>query len=225
MAEIAPATAPQATALCDWLDSIALEDGGIPFVLPLGVAAGSAPWWRGGGASASSIQITAITTASALRVAAADPKAAAHPWLERAVEYCLGEIERGEGAPSAYVLAFSVRFLDALYESRPEDAERLLGRLSEFIPADGRVPVSGGMEDESLKPLDFAPYPNRPARTLFSDEVIDADLERLAGLQQDDGGWIVEYLPISPAGTLDWRGYATVSAVDVLRRNGIADPA
>jgi len=28
--EIAPATAPQAAALCDWLDSIALPDGGLP---------------------------------------------------------------------------------------------------------------------------------------------------------------------------------------------------
>ena len=222
LAEIAPATAPQATALCDWLDSIALDDGGLPMALPIGTAAGSAPWWQGADSSTSSLQITAITTASALRVAAGDPGVGAHPWLERAVEYCIGEIDRGDGAPFAYVLAFSIRFLDALYETRPEETERLLGRLSEFVPADGRVPVSGGTEGETLNPLDFAPYPDRPARTLFSDEVIAADLERLAGLQQDDGGWVVDYLKISPAGSLDWRGYVTVSAVDVMRRNGAA---
>jgi hypothetical protein len=29
----------------------------------------------------------------------------------------------------------------------------------------------------------------------------------------------------SPAGALDWRGYATVRAIDVLRRNGAVDEA
>jgi hypothetical protein len=50
--------------------------------------------------------------------------------------------------------------------------------------------------------------------------VIAADLDRLAALQQDDGGWTVDFRTSSPAGSLDWRGYATVSAIDVLRRNG-----
>jgi hypothetical protein len=54
---------------------------------------------------------------------------------------------------------------------------------------------------------------------LFTGQVIAADLDRLAALQQEDGGWIVDYLEISPAGSLDWRGDATVRAVDVLRRN------
>src|SRR5215212_6992058 len=39
--EIAPATAPQATALCDWLGSVTLPDGGLPFALPLRTTAGS----------------------------------------------------------------------------------------------------------------------------------------------------------------------------------------
>ena len=34
LAEIAPATAPQSVALCDWLGSVSLADGGLPFALP-----------------------------------------------------------------------------------------------------------------------------------------------------------------------------------------------
>ena len=45
----------------------------------------------------------------------------------------------------------------------------------------------------------------------------------LAALQQDDGGWTVDYMRISPAGSLDWRGYATVRAVEILRQNGRLD--
>lgn len=219
-AQIAPATAPQAVALCDWLGSVSRPDGGLPFAMPLGMTAGSAPWWQDADLSTSSLQITAVSTAEALRVAAHDPAVASHPWLESATQYCLTAIEGMEKAPFAYVLAFSVRFLDALQETRPADAERLLQRLGEFVPADGRVPVRGGTEDETLHPLDIAPYPGRPARPLFSEEVIEADLDRVASGQQEDGGWTVDFLQISPAGSLDWRGYATVLAIDTLRRNG-----
>jgi hypothetical protein len=217
-ADIAPATAPRAAALCDWLTSVTLPDGGLPMALPLGMTAGSGPWWQAADPSVSSLQITAVTAATAHRVAAHDPAVAAHPWLERATRYCLDAIDALDDAPFAYVLAFSVRFLDAVHETRPE-AAGLLRKLAAYIPADGLIPVTGGTEDEMLRPLDVAPYPGQPARELYSADVISADLERLAALQQDDGGWIVDFLKISPAGSLDWRGYATVSAIDILRRN------
>jgi hypothetical protein len=31
----------------------------------------------------------------------------------------------------------------------------------------------------------------------------------------------VDYLVISPAGKLDWRGIATIRAIDTLKRNGV----
>jgi hypothetical protein len=154
------------------------------------------------------------------RVAAHDPAVATHPWLDRATEYCLSAIERLKEPPFAYVLAFSVQLLDALHDSRPDEAAAGLERLNDFVPADGKLAVRGGAEDEMLHPLDLAPYPERPTRALFRDEVIAADLDRLAALQQPDGGWVVDYLKISPVGSLDWRGYATMRAVDILRRNG-----
>jgi hypothetical protein len=216
---IAPASTPRAVALCDWLESITLADGGLPFALPLGMAAGSGPWWTAAEQSVSSLQITTVTAAAAHRVAASDSAVAAHPWLERATDYCLTAIQGIDEPPFAYVLLFSVRFLDALLDSRPEQAQSGLARLKEFVPADGKLRVQGGTENEALHPLDLAPYPDRPARTLLTDEVISADLDRLAALQQNDGGWVVDYLKISPAGSLDWRGHATVHAVDILRRN------
>jgi hypothetical protein len=218
--DIAPATAPHAATLCDWLNSITLADGGLPFALPLGVPAGSAPWWQNADPTESSLQITAITTAAAQRVAAHDPAVAAHPWLERATNYCLDAIRAIDEEPFAYVLAFSLHLLDAVYDSRPEAAE-LLRKLGSYIPADGRLRVRGGAEDETLHPLDLAPYPDRPARDLFNEDVISADLERLAALQQDDGGWIVDFRSSSPAGALEWRGYATVRAITILARNGV----
>ncbi|PZG17981.1 hypothetical protein C1J01_16510 [Nonomuraea aridisoli] len=218
--EIAPATAPQAAALCDWLESVTLPDGGLPFVLPIGDTAATAPWWAGGDPAVSSLQITSVSAAAAHRVAVHDPAVAAHPWLEQATRYCLDAIQAMKEPPHAYVLAFAVRFLDAVHDTRPRAAE-LLKRLGDHIPEDGRVRVEGGTEEEALRPLDFAPSPGRPARTLFEPEVIAADLVRLAGQQRDDGGWAVDYARISPAGAMEWRGAATVNAVKILRANGL----
>ncbi|MCF6475584.1 hypothetical protein FAF44_45625 [Nonomuraea sp. MG754425] len=219
-AEAAPVTSPHAAALCDWLDSVTLPDGGLPFALPLTVPAATAPWWAGGADGASSLQITAVSAAAAHRVAAHDPAVAAHPWLERATRYCLDTIAELEERPPAYVLSFAVRFLDAVYDAEPRAAD-LLKRLGALIPEDGRVPVEGGADGEALRPLDFAPLPGRPVRGLFEPDVIAADLVRLAGQQQDDGGWVVDYARISPAGSLEWRGAATVDAVRILRANGL----
>ncbi|MFB4281998.1 MULTISPECIES: hypothetical protein [unclassified Nonomuraea] len=218
--EIAPVTSPHAAALCDWLDSVTLPDGGLPFSLPLTVPTATATWWAGGAADTSSLQITAITAAVAHRVAVHDPAVAGHPWLEKATRYCLDTIAALEEMPHAYVLSFAVHFLDAVYDSHPRAAD-LLKRLGAHVPEDGRVPVEGGTENEALRPLDIAPYPGRPARGLFDPEVIAADLVRLAGEQQDDGGWTVDYARFSPAGSLEWRGAVTVKTVSILRANGL----
>ncbi|MFG1702214.1 hypothetical protein ACFLIM_03385 [Nonomuraea sp. M3C6] len=216
--EIAPHTAPQAVALCDWLESVTLPDGGLPFALPITVADGTAPWWAGADSAVSSLQITSVSAAAAHRVAVHDAAVAAHPWLEKATRYCLDAIQALDERPHAYILSFAIHFLDAVYDSQPRAAD-LLKRLGGYIPADGRVRVEGGTEHEALRPLDFAPYPGQPVRELFEPEVIAADLVRLAGEQQDDGGWVVDYARISPAGALDWRGAITVQAVEILRAN------
>jgi hypothetical protein len=81
----------------------------------------------------------------------------------------------------------------------------------------------GGRPDEALWPLDIAPEPDRPARTLLGQTVVAADLERLAAAQDEDGGWSVDFQSYSPAAPLEWRGYATVRALAVLHANAVTD--
>ncbi len=45
LAEIGPATTPRAGELCDWLASVTLPAGGLPFALPVADPAGCAPFW------------------------------------------------------------------------------------------------------------------------------------------------------------------------------------
>jgi hypothetical protein len=218
-AETGPA--PQAATLCHWLDEVSLADGGLPLALPMAITAGSGPWWAGADATQSSLQITSVVAARAQRAAEGDPAIANHPWLARATEYSLAEIAKLDSSPGGYVLAFCIQLLDAVHGDRPEAAD-LLERVFAFVPANGHVPVHGGEEDETLRPLDLAPDPDGAARTLLDPAVVEADLDRLASGQLQDGGWTVDFVSRSPAGKLDWRGYATVAAVDVLQRNGRA---
>jgi hypothetical protein len=217
-ADIGPATTPRATELCDWLAGVTLPDGGLPFALPVTDPAGCAPFWAQADPSISTLQSTAFVAGTAQRVAAHDPTVAAHPWLETATRYCLDAIAAVEAAPHAIELCFAVQFLDAIYETHPRAAE-LLDHLGRFIPDNGLVHVDGGADDEWMRPLDFAPTPGRPARTLFTSDIVHTDLRRLADQQQTDGGWHVDFMSYSPAATLDWRGHMTVRAISILQRN------
>jgi len=219
-ADVAPVTAPEAVELCDYLDAVALPDGGLPFALPIEDPKGTAPFWAQADPQAFSLQITAIVAAHANRVAAHDPAVAGHPWLARATSCCLAAIDGLETAPEAYVLAFSLQLLDAVHD-RVSVAPGLLARLGEYVPRDGRLRVVGGLPDETLWPLDLTPEPGCPVRTLLDEAAVATDLERLVAEQKEDGGWSVDFQSYSPAAALEWRGYATVRALSVLRHNSM----
>jgi hypothetical protein len=217
-ADAAPATAREAVELCDWLQSVSLPDGGLPFALPIADPAACAPFWAEADPATSSLQITAYVAGAAHRVAAHDPAVAEHPWLDQGTSYCLRAIEALDDAPHALVLNASLQFLDAAHDTHPEAAD-LIERLGGLIPDGGLLPVGGGIEGERIRPLDIAPLPDRPVRELFGSDLITAELQRLAGEQQDDGGWTVDFQSYSPAAALEWRGYVTVQAALILTRN------
>lgn len=211
---------PRTAEVFDWLGRVTLTDGGVPFALPVADPAGCAPFWVGADPGESSLQSTAFVAAVAHQVAARDPSVAGHPWLAAATRYCFAAIRALDEAPHAIVSRFAVNFLDATYDSHDE-ARELLPHLGRFVPRDGLAPVAGGKDGETLRALDFAPFPGRPARSLVDESAVAADLARLADGQQDDGGWVVDFDSYSPAAALEWRGYATVAAVATLRANGV----
>jgi hypothetical protein len=225
-AEIAPATTRQAAELCDWLAAVSLADGGLPFAFPVTEPAGCASFWVDADSGTSSLHITAAVTAEAHRVARHDPAVASHPWLGRATEFCLDAITAQDRPSHALELRYSLGFLDAVAEPGHRESDRalaLIGRLGTAIPDSGCLHVAGGKDDEMMRPLDFAPVPGRPARSVVTEAAVAADLKRLAGLQQDDGGWPLEWASASPAAALEWRGWLTVRATSILRANGILD--
>lgn len=215
LAEARDTTSRRPVEVCDWLAAHALPDGGVPFGLPYSDIDGCAPHWVSADPTVSSLQMTTQLAAQAHRLARYRADIAAHPWLAGATAYCLDAIERITEAPHAYELMFAMHFLDAV-----PGAGSLIDRLARYAAGDGPTPVTGGAEGEALHLLDLTPYPDAPSRAAFSAEAVAADLDRLAGAQQPDGGWSVDFTAFSPAAALEWRGYATVQAVAILRAAG-----
>jgi hypothetical protein len=212
--EVAPLTSPLAVGLLDWLDRIAVDGGALPFALPGGATAGSAPMWGTADTQSPSLHMTCVVLSIAHRVARHDPEVAAHPWLRRATDWAMREIAGLDGPSDAIEFRYVLQLLDAL------DARDELERLGVHLPPDGTMAVTGGKPDEAMRPLDFSPEPDRPIRDLLDPQTIEADLDRLEAEQHDDGGWDVDWKHWSPAGGLEWRGWATVRAVRMLRANG-----
>ncbi|HST43414.1 MAG TPA: hypothetical protein VLK58_28065 [Conexibacter sp.] len=221
LAEQAPEAAPAAGELtgrlCDWLDTIALDGGALPFSLAGADGPGTAPWWAGGDPTEPSLHITAGIGAYAQRVRAQAPALADHPWLTRATDWCLEQVAAGQRPEGGgYTLAFVLGLLDAVVDVRPS-ATAELERMAAFVPESGALPVSGGTDSEVLRPLRISPEPGRPLRALMPAEAIARDLAALAGEQEEDGGWTVDFPSSSPAGALEWRGIATIEAITLLR--------
>jgi hypothetical protein len=219
LADAGPATSPHATALFDWLDSVTLPDGGLPFALPISDPVACAPFWIHTDPAESSLQITAAVATQAHRAARWDESIRNHPWLATATRYCFDAIRQIDEAPFAYVLFFALQLLDVASDTHPQ-ARELLGHLGQFVPRNGALAVVGGAEGETLHLLDYATEPGRPIRDLLDPNAVLEDLDRLEQGQLQDGGWAVDFTSYSDAASLEWRGYATISAVAVLRMNG-----
>lgn len=215
-AEGAPASTERGVELLDWLESRSAEDGGIPLALPVPDPAGSSSIWTAADTTASSLQMTSQIAAHAHRLGRKQPIVREHPWLIAATRFCLEAIGRIKGQPKAHELMFSLRLLDAAAPHVPE-ADAAVEHLGPHIPPDGVLAVQGGTGNEKLHPLDLSPWPDSASRRLFDAEVITADLDRVAAGQRQDGGWVVDFESVTPTAALEWRGYATVNALAILR--------
>ena len=218
-ADIGADAGPRAQRLCDWLASISMPDGGVPFAMPFEDQTASAPWWTGADTTVSSLQITAAVVINAHKVAIRTPSVASHPWLQAASQYCLDAIRALDGPPSAHIMSYSLRFLDVVADSTPQAAD-LIDRLVGLLPPDGRMAVEGGADGEMLRPLDYAPEPGTTVRRLLPASVIEKELEGVVTAQQPDGGWPIDWAVSSRAAALEWRGYVTMRSLALLKANG-----
>jgi hypothetical protein len=109
----------------------------------------------------------------------------------------------------AHTISWALQLLEHVGDKQLVD--RVTGALPQarYFLADPDDPSYG------LTPLDFAPTPASRWRSLFSDDVVAAHLDRLQRDQQDDGGWPLSWQPPGMAATYEYR---TRETLDALRR-------
>jgi hypothetical protein len=199
LADLGAHDEPMVGEAAGFLASIALADGGVPFALPSVLEHPHAPWYQPSDSSS--------LTQTAGNVAALHRLRADHPFVAGATELCWQRIEQGR-PDSSYDLLFAIRFLDAVPDE--ERAVRALDGLG-----DGLAEALG-----EHTPVSVSPWPGSRSRRLFDAATIEAELDRLADGQQDDGGWTFDFPAWNPAGAHEWRGIVTVQALTTLRANG-----
>jgi hypothetical protein len=211
LAELGTAADPEVTPLArgtaEWLTGVTLPDGRAPHVLPTAAGYPAAPWMVPNDGGFLTYAIAAHLWELGLD----------HPWLDGATAWCWKQLD-GEQPVDGYTVKFALHFLDAVPE--PDRVAPAVERLRPALREDGTISVSGGEDDEKLRPLLLSPKPGAPSRALFTEQQITDELDLLEREQLDDGGWDFDYLHWSPGQTVDARGLATLGALQTLRAHG-----
>ena len=201
-----------ALRICDWLETVTTDEGGVPYALPSLNAFPHAPWWEVKDTHpAAGLNPTAAIAGLLLK------GRVRHPWVERANDYCWRAIE-ASNTREFHDLMPMIAFLEHAPD-RPR-ADRALARIAETVAAPGVVALDPAAEGYVQKPLDWAPMPDSFCRKLFSDAVLAEHLAALAVRQGEDGAWPISWPPISPGVALEWGGVVTIKALRTLKAYG-----
>lgn len=196
---------------CDWLASIAAPSGAVPILLPSIAGYPRAAHWQATDFSPGLNPTAAIA-------AHAHALGCHHPWVERATEHCLAELEAGRVPNEAHdLLALSKLIQHAPDQDR---AQRLASMIASALTSASFMKLDPAADVYGVTPLEFAPTPDSLALTWFGDGVVDAHLDHLERQQQYDGGWPISWEPPSAASGLEWRGIRTLLAVRTLTAYG-----
>lgn len=190
-----------------WVAQVAGPDGVLPFVLPGFESYPHAPWFEPGPGGIGTLGLAAACHAGGV---------VDDDWLERATEWCWRSIETAD-EPGGYWLKYACAFLDAVPDE--ERARTAISSLAARVDT-AEVAPAGGIEGESLRPLDLSPRPGSRSRGLIGDAEVQRHLDLVESEQQEDGGWTFDWRAWSPAQTTEWRGNVTIRALVWLADNG-----
>ncbi len=210
--EIDAVRGPALSRLLDYFRRSEVKGGGVPFVLRAAARSPHAPWWETGpGPVHGSLNPTAGLVAYLEKHRVRDP------WVDSATAWCWNRIDRLDTV-DPYQLRVVLAFLD--HTSDRARAGQTLTRLRPSIRKPEVVELDSRKQSDAFRPLDFAPHPSLPSRTLFSDAEVEGDLDRIERAQRPDGGWGVSFPIWTPITRFEWEGVQTVEMLKLLKAYG-----
>jgi hypothetical protein len=204
-------TSPMVAPIFGFLTPVTTPEGGIPQALPSVREYPAAPWWNSDDQPVASLNPTASI------VGLLTKHHIEHQWIDPATAYCWKAIEASE-ASTYHDLIPVITFLENSADRARADRE--LQRVKNRIMQTKAVAMDPEATGYVKKPLDWAPTPQSFCRQLFDNDVISTHLSALAGRQAGDGGWPINWEPVSHACEVEWRGWKTIEALTTLQAFG-----
>lgn len=202
---------PMVLRTCDYLESITSAAGGIPFTLPVIKNYPHTPWMGTDDPNPpASINPTADIAGLLLK------HKIEHLWLEKAVPFCWQA--QDPNRDGFHDIMPAVQFLINTPDQRR--AAPILEAIKDIIQREKLVVFDRKTEGYVKFVLDWAPYPQHIFRNLFSEQQIADDLQALIAAQQEDGGWPINWPPVSTASEAEWRGIKTLENLLILKHYG-----
>ena len=145
-----------------------------------------------------------------------------HAWVDEAAAWCWGQLATAELPADAHALREVLVFLEHAPERDRADA--IAGRVRDQLATASWFRLDPDDSGYGLSPLSIAPAADSRWRVLFTEDVLNAHLDRLQRDQQLDGGWQITWEPPSDAARLEWRGAVTLDALRTLVSYGRLSP-
>lgn len=196
--------------ICDFLVTITTDEGGVPFILPTVGDAPHAPWWGTDDAKPPASLNPTASIAGLLH-----KHKHMHPWLDKATNFCWEKLE-DEVELDVHTLLCVALFLEHAPDRKR--AETVFEKIKDQVK--GATALELDAEGYVHPPYAFAPTPKSLAHQLYSDELMERHLNALKAQQQEDGGWPIQWPPVSPGCELEYRGVVTLGALRTLKAYG-----
>lgn len=204
--------------VAQYLDSITLPDGGVPFVFRSASLYPHAPWWKTEADDVPSLNPTGNLIGLLYKLKAGGEITEAD-WFVKNVSYIWRCLEEGE-LPEGYHDGVQwITFLEHTPER--ERAKRVQAKLDDWLSRPGVIERDPHAEGYVHKVLDWCPAPDSYARRFVTDQEVEKHLDHLLKEQQEDGGWPIHFPAVSSAGEAEWRGWLTVERLKTLRAYGV----
>jgi len=143
------------------------------------------------------------------------------PWMEKAEEFVWSEFERIQDKHIFCYLCVP-RWLRFLEHTRSQDkAKKQLNNIKHWVQHNNVICKDTSDDGWGLyeKPhsLNYSPSPEGILHSIFSEEMVNADLNDLINRQKEDGRWDTWY-GISDGTKLEWAGIQTLYALRILKK-------
>ena len=209
---------PLVVAACDYLAKVAADvnrGGAVPLAFPVIESYPRAEHWTDW-TYAPGLNPTAglVGLLRQLRVE--------HAWVDEAAGWCWQQLAAIELPADAHALREVLVFLEHAPERDRADAAA--DKVRDQLAAASWFRLDPDDSGYGLSPLSIAPAADSRWRVLFSEDVLNAHLDRLQRDQQSDGGWPISWEPPSEAARLEWRGAVTLDALRTLVSYGRLRP-